>query len=149
LGKSTLLIDADLRSPRQHNIFSVRGRVGFSLLLAGRVKMDELSMLPDKIAAFPYLSVLSSGPIPPNPSELLGNDRFSTIIRKVEKYFDVIIIDSPAAVYRADIMSIASVAGSALLVTRCGYSKLADTKSLMTVLSKAKAKVVGAVLNQF
>jgi chain length determinant protein tyrosine kinase EpsG len=149
LGRSTLLIDADLRSPRQHEIFAVASRVGLSTLLAGRVRLDELDMLPDKITAFPYLSVLGSGPVPPNPSELLGSDRFSLILRKLEKYFDVIVIDSPSAVYQADTTSIASVAGSALLVVRRGCSRIEDAKSLMTVVGKAKAKVVGAVLNQF
>jgi chain length determinant protein tyrosine kinase EpsG len=149
LGRSTLLIDADLRSPRQNEIFSVTSRVGLSMLLAGRVRMDELDMLPDKVTAFQYLSILGSGPVPPNPSELLGNDRFAAILGKLQKYFDVIIIDTPSALYRSDVMSIASMAGSALLVTRRGYSKLTDAKSLMATLDKARARVVGAVLNQF
>jgi Mrp family chromosome partitioning ATPase len=119
------------------------------MLLAGRVRMDELDMLPDKVTAFQYLSILGSGPVPPNPSELLGNDRFAAILGKLQKYFDVIIIDTPSALYRSDVMSIASMAGSALLVTRRGYSKLTDAKSLMATLDKARARVVGAVLNQF
>lgn len=148
-GRSTLLIDADLRSPRQHEIFSVTGRVGLSTLLAGRIRMDELDMLPDRIAAFPYLSVLASGPVPPNPAELLGNDRFPTIVRNLEDFFDVVIIDCPAALYKSDIMSAVSVAGSALMITRRGYSSIADSKALMTVLRNTRTNVVGAVMNQF
>jgi receptor protein-tyrosine kinase len=149
LGKSTLLIDADLRLPRQHEIFAVASRVGLSMLLAGRVRMEELDVLPDRVPAFPYLSVLGCGPVPPNPSELLGGHRFPTILRKLEQFFDVIIIDAPPGIYRSDVSSIAAVAGSALLVARRGYSRMGDTKSLMAVLNKAKATVVGSVLNQF
>ena len=63
--------------------------------------------------------------------------------------FDVIIIDSPAASYKADVMSIGSVAGNALLVARSGYSRMDDTKSLISILRQARTNVVGAVLNQY
>jgi|GEM_PF-178310 len=148
-GRSTLLVDADLRAPRQHEIFNVKSRIGLSMLLAGRVNMEDLDMLPDNIATFQHLSVLNCGAIPPNPAELLGNRRFSSILRELKKHFDVIVIDTPPACYKADIMSIASMAGSALLVARSGYSRLDDTKTLVSILHQAKAQVVGAVLNQY
>jgi len=149
LGQSTLLIDADLRSPRQHEIFEVKTRVGLSSLLAGRISMAELDMLPEKISAFPNLAILGCGPVPPNPSELLSGCRFRPILAKLDKYFDVIIIDSPSANYDADVMAIASIAGSALLVARRGYSRMDETKSLVALLNKARAMVVGAVLNEY
>jgi len=147
-GRSTLLIDADLRAPRQHEIFNIKSRIGLSMLLSGRVRMEDLELLPDNISTFQHLSVLHCGAVPPNPAELLGNRRFSFILRELRKYFDVIIIDSPPAAYKADVMSIASMAGSALLVARSGYSRMDDTKSLLSILGQAKANVVGAVLNQ-
>lgn len=149
LGRSTLLIDANLRSPRQHEIFDVVSNIGLSKLLAGRVRVEELDMLPDKVSAFPSLSILGAGPPPPNPSELLGNGRFLSILNKLENYFEVIIIDSPSAAYRADILSIAPIAGSALLLARRGYSRVSDTKALMGLLTKVNVNVVGAVLNQY
>ena len=149
LGKSTLLIDADLRAPRQHEIFNISSRIGLSMLLAGRVRLEELDMLPDEVPGFPHLSVLSCGAVPPNPAELLSCDRFPSILHEVEKYFDVIIIDSPSASYRSDILSIASVAGSALVITRSGYSNMEDTKALVENINQAGAEIVGAVLNQF
>ena len=148
-GRSTMLIDADLRLPRQHEIFNVKSRIGLSMLLAGRVRMEDLDMLPENVSTFQNLSVLGCGAVPPNPAELLGNGRFPSIMRELKKYFDVIIIDTPPAVYKADVISIASVAGSALLVARAGRSKMENTKNLMSVLSQAKVKAVGAVLNQF
>lgn len=149
LGRSTLLIDADLRAPRQHRIFSISSRIGFSALLAGRVRMEDLDMLPDNVAAFPYLSVLTCGAVPPNPAELLSSDRFRAILQGLEQYFDVVIIDCPSAEYCSDVLSIATVAGSALLVAKRGYSSLDGARSLMAVLDKANTKVVGAVLNRF
>mgnify|MGYP000733019167 CR=1 FL=1 len=69
---------------------------------------------------------------------------------KIDNLYDVIIIDTPSAAnYQSDIIPIASVAGSALLVARSGYSKMDDTKDLMSTLSQADAKIVGAVLNQY
>ncbi|MFC1771783.1 polysaccharide biosynthesis tyrosine autokinase [Pseudomonadota bacterium] len=149
LGRSTLLIDADLRSPRQHVIFNFTGRIGLSMLLAGRISIKDLSMLPDKIQSFQHLSVLACGAVPPNPSELLNNGRFHQILFALKKYFDVIIIDTPPAACRSDLISIASIAGSALLVARSGHSKIEDAKSLMSTLRRANVNIVGGVLNQY
>ena len=149
LDRLTLLIDADLRSPRQHEIFSSTSRIGLSMLLAGRVRIEQLDMLPNRVSAFQYLSVLGCGAVPPNPSELLSNGRFPIILRELKKYFDVIIVDTPSGVYKSDVISIASMAGSALLVARGGHSRINETKSLMSILSQAKAQIVGAVLNQY
>ncbi len=148
-GRATMLIDADLRSPRQHEIFNVKSRMGLSMLLAGRVRMEELDMLPENVSTFQNLSVLGCGAVPPNPSELLGNGRFPAILRELKKFFDVIIIDSPASTYKADVMSIASATGSALLVTRSGYARMDETKSLVATLNQVETNVVGAVLNQY
>ena len=148
-GRSTMLIDADLRLPRQHEIFNVKSRIGLSMLLAGRVRMEDLDMLPENVSTFQNLSVLGCGAVPPNPAELLGNGRFLSILRELKKYFDVIIIDSPPATYKADVMLITSVAGSALMVARSGYSSMDDTKSLVSILDQVETKVVGAVLNRY
>jgi chain length determinant protein tyrosine kinase EpsG len=149
LGRPTLLIDADLRAPQQHNNFSITRRVGLSMLLAGRVRMEDLDVLPDQFSNFQHLSVLGAGAIPPNPVELLSKSAFSLILRELKKYFDVIIIDTPPATYKADVVSIASVAGSALLVARGGQSKMGDSKELVSALTQTGVEVVGAVLNQY
>lgn len=149
LGKSTLLIDGDLRAPRQHEIFSLSTRVGLSMLLAGRINLEELDMLPSQIPGFPHLSVLGCGAVPPNPSELLGNGRLQAILEQIRKYFDIVIIDIPPAIYRADVMSVASVAGSALLVTREGCTRISETKQLMELIRQSGAHVVGAILNRY
>lgn len=149
LGRSTLLIDADLRAPRQHEIFRFNRRIGLSMLLAGRIKLEDLDTLPDQISSFQHLSVLGCGAIPPNPGELLSQERFPLILRELKKYYDVIIVDTPPASYQADVRSISAVAGSVLLVTRSGQSRMDKTKGLMNMLGEAKANIVGGVLNQF
>lgn len=149
LGRPTLLIDADLRTPRQHDIFNFTQRIGLSMLLAGRVRMEDLDVLPDQIPSFQHLSVLGCGAIPPNPGELLGQGRFPLILRELKKFFDVIIIDTPPASYQSDVMSIAAVAGSALLVTRRGYTRMEESKRLTEMFNKVNSRIVGAVLNQF
>lgn len=149
LGHSTLLIDANLREPRQHRIFNFKSRIGLSMLLAGRVSLEQLSAMPDKVPNFQSLSVLGCGALPPNPAELLGRGVFPLILRELKNYFDVIIIDTPPSEYQADIISIASAVDGALLVTRGGHSKVDDIKALISMLDKADAPVVGAVLNQY
>lgn len=149
LGRPTLLIDADMRAPKQHSNFNFTRRVGLSMLLAGRVRIDDLDVLPDQIPSFQHLSVLGCGAVPPNPAELLSKATFSLILKELKKYFDIIIIDTPPATYQADVISIATVTGSALLVTRSGHSKLKDTKNLISLLSKAGTIIAGAVLNQY
>ena len=120
------------------------------MLLAGRIRIEDLDVLPDQISNFEHLSVLGCGAVPPNPAELLSKRTLPLILRELKKFYDVIIIDTPSATsYQSDIISIASVAGSALLVARRGHSKMEEAKTLMSTLSQANAKVVGAVLNQY
>ena len=149
LGYSTLLIDADMRAPRQHNIFNFTRRIGLSSMLTGRITAADLESLPDSIPPFDNLSVLGCGAIPPNPAELLGRGTFPLILRELIKYFDFIIIDTPPAIYESEVVSIASAAGNALLVARRNHSKLENLKNLKSTLSKSGVNVVGSVLDQF
>ncbi len=111
--------------------------------------MADLDALPDQISTFQDLSVLSCGAVPPNPAELLGKAVFPRILQELKKYFDVIIFDTPPATYQSDVMSIAAVAGSALLVTHAGHSRISDAKTLTALLEQVDSRVVGSVLNQF
>ena len=149
LGHSTLLIDADMRAPRQHIIFNFTRRVGLSSMLTGRITAEDLEGLPDSVPPFDHLSVLGCGAIPPNPGELLGKGTFPLILKELVKYFDVIIIDTPPGKYQGDVVSIATAAGHALLVAKRNYSKLAYLKNLKSTLTEAGVKVVGSVLEQF
>ncbi|QEL65392.1 putative polysaccharide export protein [Oryzomicrobium terrae] len=144
LGERTLLIDADLRSPHQADIFHLENRVGLSSILAGRAGLADAVV---RIGALVDLSVLPSGPIPPNPQELLSRPQFNSLLNDVACNFDVILLDTPAAALYADASALAGRAGGAVLVARKGMTLAADLAGLGRSLQQAGIAVVGTVLN--
>lgn len=149
MGRSTLLIDADLRRPKQHIIFDFPCAIGLSTMLTGRIRKEDLKRVSNPIPYFRNLSVLGGGVVPPNSVELFSCNTFPLMLEELRKYFDVIIIDTPSAKHHSDLLPIVSASGSALLVVKCHHSKLADTKDLESSLKDANVNVVGSVLNQF
>ena len=143
LGERTLLIDADLRNPRQHLLFKLQDGPGLSTVLAERSGLDAISTVPALVG----LSVLQSGPIPPNPQELLGRQTFTDLLAVAALDYDVIIIDTPPAARYADAQTVAVRAGAALLVARKNKSSLPGLHRLNHNLQQFGAKVVGSVLN--
>lgn len=143
LGARTLLIDADLRNPRQHDLFRISDRIGLSSLLARRG--DETAI--HRIQGLLGLSVLPAGATPPNPLELLTRPDFATILANLSNQYDVIIIDTPAAELGADFQGIAAAAEGTLLVTRRNITRAADAHALAESISATGAQVTGAVLN--
>jgi chain length determinant protein tyrosine kinase EpsG len=143
LGERTLLIDADMRSPRQHKLFNLGARAGLSDMLVGRAGPDAVVDIPELRG----LSVLPSGVIPPNPQELLGRHHFSTLLHSMGEDFDVIIIDTPAASAYADAHTVAARAGAALLVARQGSSSVPQMAQLTQGLREFGVTVLGSVLN--
>lgn len=143
LGERTLLIDADLRNPRQHRIFNLNDRVGLSALLSGRG--DEGAV--QRIAGLMGLSVLPAGPIPPNPQELLGRPGFATLLHELGMRFDVILLDTAAAGLGADFQMVAAATKGALLVTRRNVTRAAEAQLVNERVINAGARMVGAVLN--
>lgn len=145
LGEHTLLVDADLRSPRQHHIFGVPDRVGLSAVLSGRA--DRGAVVP--LSKFGTLSLLPAGASPPNPQELLSRHAFAALLEELRTDFDVIIFDTPPAKRYADAQSIAFRAGSAMVLARKDRTRLADTARVIRELSDTGARIVGTVLNAF
>jgi protein-tyrosine kinase len=149
MGRSTLLIDADLRAPKQHVIFDFPCRTGLSTMLTGRIRREDLERISNPIPYFRNLSVLGGGAVPPNSVELFSCGTFPLMLEELKKYFDVIIIDTPPAKHHSDLLPIAVTAGSALMVVKRHYTKLNDAKDLESVLKEADVNVVGSILNQF
>ncbi len=143
LGERTLLIDADLRTPRQHELFKLGPHAGLSGLLAGRANVETIVRVPSLLE----LSVLPAGTVPPNPQELLGRPAFNEVLHSLSRDFDVIIIDTPAASKYADAQTVAVRAGAALMVARKNRSSLRDLAQLTQSLQRSGAKLVGSVLN--
>lgn len=145
LGERTLLIDADLRAPRQHRIFNIPDRIGLSALLSGRAGRSAMVPVP----AFGTLSVLPAGACPPNPQELLLRPAFATLLEGLRAEFDVILFDTPPARLYADASSLAFRAGSVMMLARKDHTRLADTTSVIRELSDTGARIVGTVFNAF
>lgn len=144
LGERTLLIDADLRSPRQHLLFDLGKQAGLSDMLAGRAGLEAVVPIP----ALRDLAVLPAGAIPPNPQELLGRPQFLKLLQSLGEDHDVIIMDTPAAAHYADAHTVAVRAGAALVVARQGVSSLPKLAHLTHGLREFGVGVVGSVLNE-
>jgi len=145
LGERTLLIDADLRAPRQHRIFNIPDRIGLAAVLSGRA--DHGAVAP--IREFGTLSVLPAGAPPPNPQELLSSPALGGFLQEMKTEFDVILFDTPPARFYADAQNVAFRAGSAVMLARKGHTRVADTTDVMRQLSDTGVRVVGTVINAF
>lgn len=145
LGEHTLLIDADMRHPRQHELFKLENGVGLSSVLSGRGGADAVQRIP----ALVDLSVLPAGALPPNPQELLARPAFSLLLGELAENFDVIVIDTPAGERCADVQTIAARAGAALMVARTDHTRMKPARQLAQSISESGATVVGAVMNSF
>jgi len=144
LGERTLLVDADMRQPRQHFLFSLENRIGFSTLLAGRLREEAIVRIGDLAG----LSVLPAGPTPPNPLELLNRLNFDEFMIGVRGMYDVVIIDTPAMTLGEDAAMISVKTGAALAVARSGSTRVAAFTDLVQGLMDAGVSVVGSVLNE-
>jgi protein-tyrosine kinase len=143
LGERTLLIDADLRAPRQHQLFKLGNGAGLSGLLAGRANSDAVVRIPTLLG----LSVLPAGAVPPNPQELLGRPAFIETLQTLARDFDVVIIDTPAGQQYADAQTVAARAGAAIMLARKDSSALGDLAQLAGNIQQSGATLVGSLLN--
>ena len=144
LGERTLLVDADMRNPRQHEIFHLENKVGFSTVLSGRSRGDSVVRIPELAG----LSVLPAGPLPPNPLELLNRLNFDEFLIQAKASFDVVIVDTPAISVGEDAFMTAVRTGAAIAVARSSKTKISAFSDLVQGLMNAGVSVVGSVLNE-
>ena len=144
LGERTLLVDADLRNPRQHELFFLENKIGLSTVLSGRSREEAIVRIPDLAG----LCVLPAGPVPPNPLELLNRLNFDEFMLQVKATFDVVIIDTPAMSVAEDAAMIAVRTGAALAVAQSSQTRVAAFGDLVQGLMNAGVNVVGSVLNE-
>lgn len=145
MGGRTLIVDADLRGPRLHDIFHVHNGVGLSSVLLGRAEAQIIQ----SVGEVPGLFVLPVGISPPNPLELIERPAFGRLMTKLMACFDHVIVDTPAGRYGADAQAIADRCGATLLVARRDSSRVAALQSLIGSLSESPARLVGVVMNEF
>lgn len=145
LGGRTLLVDADMRTPRQHEIFGIDGNnVGLSSVLAGRCETNVIRPIQD----LPSLYVLPVGATPPNPLELAQRPAFALLMMELLQKFDHVIVDTPAAVHGSDARVISAVCGAAAVLGRRNHTAMASLKTLVENLKKASVTTAGIVLNE-
>jgi protein-tyrosine kinase len=146
LGGRTLLIDADMRRPRQHEIFRLdSGRSGLSSVLSGRAETNVLR----PIDALPSLYLLPVGVIPPNPLELVQRPTFDLLLNELSNKFDYIIVDTPAAAHGADARVVAAKCGAAVAIGRKNVTDIKAMRALVDQLEKACTTFCGTVFNTY
>jgi capsular exopolysaccharide synthesis family protein len=143
-GRRVTVIDADLRRPSLHKRTGVTNQVGLSFLFMQPKMILNGALQKSRI---PGMSVITSGNIPPNPSELLGSQKMGQILEKVKEESDLILIDTPPALVVTDASVLAPQVDGVLLVIRPGVTKLAAAKQTVEQLHRVGANILGVVLN--
>lgn len=142
MGRKVLLIDANLRTPRQHEIFRLGKGGGLSDYLGGR----SPTLKVHTIKPFHTLSVLGAGSPAPNPAELLARPGFGSLLSGLQASYDIILVDSAPAKVASDFQMIAAQAGGLLMATRRNVSRLSQMAEFKQKIVLAGAEVVGAVV---
>lgn len=146
LGKRVVLVDADLRQPSIHKLFGLSNEVGLSSLFLG----DQPSREIERILYTPIdcLHVVTSGPLPPNPAELLESEQMSEILDSLRTNCDLLILDSPPVLAYADAKVIGARCSGAVLVIDAGRTRTGVSRRALKSLSQANIKIFGAIVNK-
>lgn len=145
-GASVVIVDADMRRPRLHSIFDVPDQLGLSSILSSSVSDDEIMAMINLDEA-KGVNVLTSGPIPPNPAELIGSDQMRHLMTLLQSKFDHVIIDSPPVSSFTDGVLISTMVDGVLLVVHGGKSSRHIVRRAKQLLQEVGAKIFGVVLN--
>jgi protein-tyrosine kinase len=143
-GKKTLLVDADLRRPKQHKNFLLENHIGLSNLLAENLPLDKV-LHTTKVDT---LHVITSGPVPPNPAEMLGSDRMYKFIEEVSSIYDTILFDTPPVNSVADASILSPRMDGIILVIEAGSTEREASIIAKQQLEKVNARILGVVLNK-
>jgi capsular exopolysaccharide synthesis family protein len=142
-GQQVVVVDADLRAPTMHDLFDVSNNVGLTSVMRGEPLRAALQRVPD----IKNLSVLTTGPIPANPSEVIASDRCRDVVREVRKQAAIVLIDTPPILAVTDAMVVAAFVDAVLLIARAGSSTRRQVRHSLQLMRQLGSPVVGAVLN--
>ncbi|MDA8221743.1 CpsD/CapB family tyrosine-protein kinase [Desulfosporosinus sp.] len=143
-GKCVLVVDADLRNPTQHKLFGLDNRRGLSVALVQ--EQDYRNYIRE--TAVPGVKVLTGGPIPPNPAELVGSNRMKRLIKEFSQEYDIVLIDTPPVIAVTDAAVLAHEVDGVILVLASGEVNKDYALRAKELLDKVGAKILGAVLNK-
>lgn len=144
MGKKTVLIDSDMRKPRIHKLTDIERSPGLSDALIGEVRLSSII----KHVLLPNLYVIPAGTLPPNPAELLTNDRMDEFQQKFNKTFDIIIYDTPPMMSVTDSLILSKATGNTVLIIKGGETERKAVKHAARQLEELDAKILGTVLNE-
>jgi capsular exopolysaccharide synthesis family protein len=146
--KSVLLVDADMHRPNQHRIFNKPITQGLSEMLLAASPTGHPVLNGRHETAYANLSILTSGVLPPNPSELLASRRTRLLIHGLEKQRDILVVDTPPAQALTDALSVAAHSSGVILVVESGKTNAAQARAVIEALQNVGAKILGVVLNK-
>ncbi|MGH7686719.1 MAG: polysaccharide biosynthesis tyrosine autokinase [Candidatus Dormibacteria bacterium] len=146
--KHVLLIDGDMRRPDLHRIFNHPLRGGMSELIVSVEPGQSLSLNGAHKTWQPNLTLITSGTIPPNPSELLSSERASLLLKALERQYDVTVIDTPPLDAVSDALTLAAEASGTVIVLEAGRTNVADATKTINALRGVGANILGVVLNK-
>jgi capsular exopolysaccharide synthesis family protein len=142
-GKKVLILDADLRKPRQHRIFGIKNLHGLTNHLTAGEEMKELI----KATRVPGVLIVNAGPVPPNPSELLGSEKMAEFIGQTKRHFDFILIDTPPVLAVSDALVLGPLVDGAILVVWSGKTPRDALRSAREKLDMVQVKTLGVIIN--
>lgn len=143
-GKKVLILDCDLRKPTIHKKLGLPNGIGLTNLLIDGKKIEDCLMTTE----IPNMYALTSGPMPPNPSELLSSNRMNAILSEFEKFFDIILIDSPPVLAVTDAQILSTLSDGVTLVASYGHSEKNALVKAKDLIDKVGGKVLGVILNK-
>ena len=142
-GKNTLLVECDLRRPKQARLFGLKALAGLSNVLLQPEQLESVLLKTTE----ENLQILLSGDIPPNPSEMLGSEGMRKLLDQLREQFDYIILDTPPVNIVTDAMVLSDCVDGVLFVVRSGEAEMNSVKKAVSQLEYAGAKLLGFVLN--
>ncbi|QKS72613.1 CpsD/CapB family tyrosine-protein kinase [Paenalkalicoccus suaedae] len=139
-----LLVDGDLRKPTSHYTFQADNKRGLTNVLTNQAALTDVSQK----TLVPKLDLLTCGPIPPNPAELLASKRMDWVLQEAKKHYDYIIVDTPPVLAVTDAQILANKTDGVVLVTSNGMTTKDNAKKAKELLTNASARILGVVLNR-
>lgn len=144
-GKKVLLVDADMRKPTMHYTFHTTNTTGLSNLLTKQWSLEDVT----KVTDIEGLHLITCGPIPPNPAELIGSNSMDALIRELTSQYDLVIFDAPPLLSVADAQILSNKCDGTILVVNSGVTEKESARKAKESLESAKANILGTLLNNF
>lgn len=144
-GKRVLLVDADMRKPTVHYTFHMTNTLGLSNLLTRQATVADVV----KVSTIDNLHVITCGPIPPNPAELLGSKTMDNVLEELKEHFDIVIFDAPPVLSVTDAQILSNKCEGTILVMSAGETEKEGIVKAKEALVSSQANIIGAVLNNY